>query len=79
MTPLPSKPILLLVVVDTFFAQGEMIFLRCMNFILLCLDALYIQVDKPYGDVKDEFIWAQAWYVLCNTMSSYCMYLQSLK
>lgn len=78
MTPLPSKPSLILVVVNTFCSRRND-FLHYMNFILLCLDALYIQVDKPYGDVKDEFIWAQAWYVLCNTRSSYCMYLQSLK
>ena len=29
-----------------------------------CVDALYIQVDKPYGDVEDKFVLAQTWYVI---------------
>ena len=29
-------------------------------------DALYIQIDKPYGDVEDEFVWAQTWYGEAN-------------
>ena len=26
------------------------------------IDSIYIRIDKAYGDVKDEFVWAQTWY-----------------
>ena len=33
----------------------------CINNQCSFVDALYIQIDKPYGDVEDEFVWAQTW------------------
>lgn len=40
------------------------------------VDTLYIQVDKAYGDVEDEFVWAQGWYGLAYTNSSWYIYCE---
>jgi len=34
-----------------------------MCYCLFYQDDEYIKIDKGYGDIKDEFVWAETWYV----------------